>query len=690
MRKLSRSLLLLLCLIQFGSIVTQGSIAYADREAELKSIYEDTTHYDPDSTGCVANSAAPTSGGNIPVSSGLIYILGDSITVQTEAKYKALFEAGGYTTYINGSGGRAWTWGGSTSTPEGSTKSGKRAVLEDDQDEIGQAAGIVVALGTNYGDSSNPINEVISTLRETNSSAPIWWVNTAITPEWTSGAEDLVPALNEFNRLLPELGVGKYDVIDWYREVNPAGDPTTMPTNDPGMLLADGIHPTSAGEDKLSNLVYKSVTGKEPGVATEPTEPTAASSGTFSAIVWRTEKTMDPAWVPILGRAAQRFGIDPAMLAAIQSIETNWATPASFATNPQRNSATATGPFQFLDGTAVEFMPGPDPHSAITDLSRYSERVIKKINNGTNRDPDGTLALDGNKDGKIDRATPEDAALMAAAYLKELGASLATPVGLEGDYAVPRGARNEQLTARLIGAYYNQGPGFSAPNATSAADVNALAAGRNDVAHYMDQMSEVTRKGRESGVFGGSYPPAGGSAQCNGEASVPATGDAAEYISNCAGNNGNAKIACVAINELMGYPYSMELRAPPTDNPPEYLDCSAMVNMAIYRAFGNNLGGMCSAEFKTDANFEMIDVHEIQPGDLVGSGVACGGAGHIAIVVSYDPVAKKLITVETGSTRHPSGLRGIGGEHGYDVGLQADGNGNYEWAVRYVGPKTAN
>jgi hypothetical protein len=110
-----------------------------------------------------------------------------------------------------------------------------------------------------------------------------------------------------------------------------------------------------------------------------------------------------------------------------------------------------------------------------------------------------------------------------------------------------------------------------------------------------------------------------------------------------------------------------------------------MVNMAIYRAFQNDLKGMCSAEFLTNRNFKEIDVRSIQPGDMVGKGSACGGAGHIAIVVSYDPATKKLITVETGSTKYLSGLRGIGGESGYNVGLAVDGNGSYEWAVHYVG-----
>jgi hypothetical protein len=183
-------------------------------------------------------------------------------------------------------------------------------------------------------------------------------------------------------------------------------------------------------------------------------------------------------------------------------------------------------------------------------------------------------------------------------------------------------------------------------------------------------------------------PPRGGlpSVACGGS-SLTAAGSASEYIADCGVNGGNAAIACTAINQLMGLPYSRPNRAAPTDPDPKFLDCSALVSMAIYRTFGTDLGGICSVDFLSNVNFETIDVGTIRPGDLVGRGVACGGAGHIAIVVSYDPVTKKLITVETGSPKYPSGLRGIGGPGGYDVGLEIDGKGSYEWAVRYSGPK---
>lgn len=167
-----------------------------------------------------------------------------------------------------------------------------------------------------------------------------------------------------------------------------------------------------------------------------------------------------------------------------------------------------------------------------------------------------------------------------------------------------------------------------------------------------------------------------------------------QLIPDCNANGGNAKIACVAIQQLTNIPYDRAQRAAPDDPSPRYLDCSALTGMAVYRAFGVNLGGIASVDYRNNPNFEEItDIRTIQPGDLVGRGTVAtgaGGNGHIAIVVSYDPVTQKLITVESSSSAHPSGLRGVGGEHGYDVHLAADTGDpdDYGWAVRYIGDRT--
>lgn len=666
-----------LCLLPTAQAIALSQLQRDAIDSGAEYFNVDDSPLECSTTGTTGNQST---GQTIP--NGNVYILGDSITVQTESRYRDIFETNGYSTFINGSGGRAWEWGGSTTTPQGTIRSGRQAVA-DDAAVIGSSAAIVVALGSNGGLSSNPVDEIIESIRTHNQTAPIWWINTVYSADWNNADS----TLGEFNGALQQQS-SLISIIDWYRAVSPSGNATITPADDPTGLLADGLHPSTAGSDRLSSLVYGAVTGRSSTTGSPSAVPGASNSGTYSAVVWRTERTLPAEWIPILGRAAQRFQVDPAMLAGLLSIETGWSPPASFATDVRRNNATATGPFQFIDSTATEYMPAPDAHTGITDPARYNSRVIERINNGSDREPDGSYVVDGNKDGRVDRATPEDAALMAAAYMRSLGAGLATPYGEAGDYRVPAGARNEQLTVRIFGAYYNQGPGFRAPDAVTSEDLNALARGNNNVAHYMDQMMEVTRAGRESGVYGGVYSDLPSqSASCS--ASNPATGDAAAYIADCAVNNGNAAIACTAINQLLGIQYSAELRAPASDPTPEFLDCSAFVNMAIYRTFGNDLGGMCSAQFPTSEFFEVIDVTQILPGDMVGRGTVCGTGGHIGIVVSYDSTTQRLITVETGSPLRPSGIRGIGGANNHNVGLLVDGNGEYEWAVRYIGPKTS-
>ncbi len=161
------------------------------------------------------------------------------------------------------------------------------------------------------------------------------------------------------------------------------------------------------------------------------------------------------------------------------------------------------------------------------------------------------------------------------------------------------------------------------------------------------------------------------------------TGASAQYIPDCSVNGGNAAIACTAIDQLLGIPYSMAQRAAPNNPDPDFLDCSAFVNMAIYRTFSNNLGGMCSAQFRNNPNFEFVNVHEIQPGDILGRGTSCvagGGNGHVGIVVSYDRSTRALVTAETDGRANPSRIV-------TNKGLRIDNAGTYEWAVRYIGPQ---
>ena len=206
----------------------------------------------------------------------------------------------------------------------------------------------------------------------------------------------------------------------------------------------------------------------------------------------------------------------------------------------------------------------------------------------------------------------------------------------------------------------------------------------NDENSYISKLKKVI-----DDVTSGLSITGGGINSCGGT-SIPSTGDASKYISDCGANEGNAAIACTAINQLMGLPYNNTVFVDPSNPSPSFLDCSGFTKMAVYRTFGVNLGGICSTGHLTDPNFERIDVRDIKPGDMVGKGTDCnnsGGGGHIAIVVSYNKDTKELVTVEASSKNYPSGIRG-GADGSYPVSLAVDGlGGSYIWAVRYVGQK---
>lgn len=172
------------------------------------------------------------------------------------------------------------------------------------------------------------------------------------------------------------------------------------------------------------------------------------------------------------------------------------------------------------------------------------------------------------------------------------------------------------------------------------------------------------------------------------------TGEAANYITDC---SGNAAIACTAINQLSGLPYSKSI-PPTTSTNPTQIDCSGLINMAIYRAYGLNLNYCSDNYHRNDTYFQTItDMHTLKPGDIVGLGENCALGlptdGHVGIVVSYDitkPVKQRLITVEA-STSTLSGIHGSipNSTVGYfSMGIAIDNpptNHPYTWARRYIG-----
>lgn len=211
---------------------------------------------DPCSTGASTSGLGVAAGGSV-------YILGDSITVGTEASYRSQFAAKDITPVINAASSRSWNGGGiGQPTAEGTTNSAAADVAADTGGKIKDAKGIVIALGSNGGVGSNPVETMIDTIRQKNPSAPIWWVNTAGTAAYKPGNPNFLSYLGPFNQKLSDTASAKnFKIIDWFNAVTPGGNPSVSPTSDPGGLLSDGLHPSGAGRTKLAELVTNSISG---------------------------------------------------------------------------------------------------------------------------------------------------------------------------------------------------------------------------------------------------------------------------------------------------------------------------------------------------------------------------------------------------------------------------------------------
>lgn len=196
-------------------------------------------------TTATATSATPT---------GLskVYILGDSITHGAAPKYNEVFGAKGITPTISAVTGRSWTTPGVNTWGATGTAGPARDALTTDQGAVRDAGAIVVALGTNGGLGSNPVEEVVAAIRAINPSAPIYWVNIAATTPAVS------PLVTPFNtKLTEQQATGKFTVLDWAKTVDATGNGTT----DSASLLQDGIHPNTNGYQRLVDLVVNGVVG---------------------------------------------------------------------------------------------------------------------------------------------------------------------------------------------------------------------------------------------------------------------------------------------------------------------------------------------------------------------------------------------------------------------------------------------
>lgn len=279
-KKLVGFLSVLSCLV---FIISSSTGVIALTAGDIQSITGYTPFFDPSS---ICSSGSSGAG----LSSGSVYILGDSITVRAQSQYTSTFQSKGITANIDAQVGRGLTSAGTPSENPGvgNLTSGMQAIGLD-KANITSAGAIIVALGTNGGDTTQNIDNAITALRADNPNAPIYWVNTITVDRSDNYNETTIGPAN--TAIASQASVKNYSVINWFNTVDPTGTPEqpTQEETDPNSYIAlgDGVnaHPTPAGITALVNLVAGAVTSGSSTSSSAGSSSSDCSCGTATTLV---------------------------------------------------------------------------------------------------------------------------------------------------------------------------------------------------------------------------------------------------------------------------------------------------------------------------------------------------------------------------------------------------------------------
>lgn len=453
-----------------------------------------------------APAAGVTSGPAALGSGSKIFILGDSITLSAKDEYQKIFDQRNLTLDLEASSGRSINGAGQ----DGDKLSGMDEIAKFAA-SIASSDAVVIALGTNAGESAVTVDAAYEAIKAINPKAAldhhIYWVDTI-----TIGRPEYTATTVSNASIYAEASAKGYTVISWANKVDPKSTPANLTgkEEDPNKFILPyegqskkdqaaslGVHPTPAGKSALATLVTDALqNGSAASIQTASgcctvatVAPEVNASGQVIGTFYGAQKTLPADWIPVLKAAGEKLSVDPSFLAALLGVESSWTPLEAFVQNPEldHHPGGAAGPFQFEPGTAAPLR--------------------------------SNLELDGNKDGVVDEKNPYDAAYMAAALLKSMQATLTTPLGDAGDYGVAKNNSDGKVTVRTIAAHYNQGGAFTVPNGSTKEQANALAKFKNKTGDYMDMVSENTDAVRKSGIFAGTTGATDPSTSCNKDSS---------------------------------------------------------------------------------------------------------------------------------------------------------------------------
>ena len=146
----------------------------------------------------------------------------------------------------------------------GNKLSGLDAVATD-KSQITDAGIIIIALGTNGGNSADNVQKLLSAIKVINSTAQIYWVDTTVI-----GRPDYIGTINTSNRAIYNVAGPSLTPISWFKTVTPTGDPQNLTGKE---IDTNGyieqkdvfVHPTPAGVTALVKTVVDAVSGGAAG-----------------------------------------------------------------------------------------------------------------------------------------------------------------------------------------------------------------------------------------------------------------------------------------------------------------------------------------------------------------------------------------------------------------------------------------
>lgn len=202
---------------------------------------------------CVGASSALSS--STKLTSGKVYILGDSITNSAKSKYIEVFQQQGLTATVNASDSRSITTQGNDGKSGLEAIEADKAIIADPN-----VKAIVVALGSNGHNSADNVHKVFAALRSLNP-ARIYWVDTI-----AIGRPDYQKeTIKESNvGIYTEVDANNITAIPWFNTVDPASDKLNPNGNEKDLngYIVDAdvhVHLTAVGVDALVELVSNTV-----------------------------------------------------------------------------------------------------------------------------------------------------------------------------------------------------------------------------------------------------------------------------------------------------------------------------------------------------------------------------------------------------------------------------------------------